>query len=167
MRATAALARLLLAVLAASATACGPSATRDGDAGAEVDAAPPDAASTGGLGAPCTRAVPACPSDYPTCVLLSDTVNDGFCSRDCGTSPVPTDGTPPAPPASGRAICEAGYEGLASPACAVVFEPEDGVHPWACGLACGETPMGDFGTCPGNLTCVQGNPDRNGFCLPP
>jgi hypothetical protein len=152
--------RLAVSALAALASACGPAANAGfGDGG------PVDGAAASGLGAPCTRADPTCTADYPDCILLGD-ATDGFCSRSCGTSPAPPSGGEPTPPPDGEALCEEGYEGTARATCAVVFEPEDGVVPWACGLACGSTPAGEFGTCPDNLTCVQDEPERNGYCLP-
>jgi hypothetical protein len=160
---TSASAFLPVCALAALAAACGPAS----NAGlVDAGAGPADAAAASGLGAPCTREDPSCPSDYPDCVFLSESATDGFCSRSCGTSPVPAPGSEPAPPPDGQELCEEGYEGSARAACAVMFAPEDGLVPWACGLACGSTPEGNFGTCPDNLTCVQDDPDRNGYCLP-
>lgn len=163
MRVLAPLACLLLALLAAPA--CGGD---DDDGGSSVDAGPPDggAATGGGIGARCAEGV-ACPADAPTCVVLSADATEGFCTKECGTTPEPPAGTDPTPPEGGTAMCQAGYAGTATPGCVFTLQAEGGNLPWACGLACGQTSEGDFGTCPSNLSCVQQAADQIGLCLPP
>src|SRR5688572_25706510 len=136
---------LVLAVLAA----CG--GDDDGDGGTGVDAAP-----VGGdqvLGAFCDPQN-NCPAQAPLCITVGENPTSGFCSVGCGTSE--NNMTPP--PAESHAACEAINESDATPACAAPLQPENGVTPWVCALACGETPEGDFGDCPGNLTCQQEDP---------
>lgn len=155
----------LVLALHAALAACGPSVD-----GGQIDGGPdgPDGAvGTAEIGIPCTVEPPSCPSDTPICVVTSEASTDGFCSVPCGMTPPGTGGEQPEPPAGGNDICEDAYgEGSATAACSVVFAEEEGRVPWACGLACGQTPDFDFGTCPSNLACMQGDPTRNGFCLP-
>ncbi|HTE49940.1 MAG TPA: hypothetical protein VK698_03650 [Kofleriaceae bacterium] len=164
---------LAFSVFALLAACGGSGSDDDGDEGSEIDAGggsgPDAAAGTADIGAPCSPASPdSCPLDTPVCVVISETATAGFCTVPCGVTPPGTGGEQPDPPAGGDGICMTAYgDGSATPSCAIVFEPEDGMVPWACGLACGETPDGNFGTCPSNLTCVQNDPAQNGFCLPP
>jgi hypothetical protein len=107
-----------------------------------------------------------CAADTPRCLTRMG-ASEGFCSKECATAPVPPDGTdPPLPPQENQSRCSDGYSGPGTPFCAAPLE-EEGSLTWLCILACGDTPMFDFGECPGNLICVQDDPTVNGYCFPP
>jgi hypothetical protein len=171
MRSLSALALSLLALF--TAPACGASGS---DGGAEVDGGEtPDGggiadagAGTSNLGVSCDPTVMQsdCPPDVPLCLAVSAAATEGFCSKPCALTPQP-DGGMPVPPMDSHAICGQGYSASsATPACSFFLEPEMGMIPWACGLACGQTATRNFGDCPANLTCTQEDPERNGFCFP-
>ncbi len=115
-----------------------------------------------------SRAVPdvECAEDTPRCLTRSGAA-EGFCSKQCATAPVPPAGMePPLPPKENQVMCRDGYSGPGTPFCAAPLE-ESGNITWLCIVACGDTPMFDFGECPANLVCVQDDPTVNGYCFPP
>ena len=93
----------------------------------------------------------------------------GVLGQSCNaTTPAPPEGEDPMlPPQESHDACREGYTGDAVPACAAPLAAMNGIVPWACVLACGDTPAGAFGTCPGNLACEQPDLELNGFCFPP
>jgi hypothetical protein len=152
---------LACSLLLISAAACG-----GDDDGVEVVDGGGSGADGGGvagqIGVSCTMEMP-CPGDLPVCAVLEEGATAGFCTKVCGTSPVPPMGMMPVPPAGGNATCQAGYTGTATAGCVLTFPPDNqGNLPWGCALACGAT----FGTCPDNLECVVMK-GEDGFCFPP
>jgi hypothetical protein len=169
MRSWSALGGPLLAIVMAVALACGGGGDDDGvdvpdgggGGGGEADAA----VASAGLGVSCGPDV-ECAADTPRCLTRTG-ATEGFCSKECATAPVPPGGEePPLPPKENQAKCRDGYSGPGTPFCAAPLE-EEGSITWLCILACGDTPMFDFGECPGNLICVQDDPTVNGYCFPP
>lgn len=139
-----------------------------GGAGAQVDAGASADGGAGGsvdseaLGIRCTEEEP-CPDTTPICATVGENPSEGFCTRGCAVTPSPDD----LPGQEDHLQCVPGYGGEATPACAAPSDPQNGMTPWLCALACGPTTQVDFGTCPDNLVCDQPNPEQNGFCLPP
>jgi hypothetical protein len=129
-----------------------------------------DAGAGGGagvLGQSCNATTP-CPDSMPVCLTVGQGATEGFCSKGCATTPAPPEGEDPMlPPQESHDACREGYTGDAVPACAAPLAAMNGIVPWACVLACGDTPDGAFGTCPSNLACEQPDPELNGFCFPP
>lgn len=167
MRPSSALGGSLLAIVMAIAPACGGD-DDGGDDGVDIDGGggQADAAvASAGLGVACGPDV-ECAADTPRCLTRSG-ASEGFCSKECATAPAPPGGEePPLPPMENQVMCRDGYSGPGTPFCAAPL-PEDGSITWLCILACGDTPMFDFGECPGNLVCVQDDPTVNGYCFPP
>jgi hypothetical protein len=159
----------LLAIVIAVASACGGDDDGDGDGGSTVDGGSggeADAAvNQSGLGNECGPEL-ECGAETPRC-LTREGAAAGFCSMECATTPEPPDGEqPPLPPMENQVLCREGYSGPGTPLCAAPL-PEGGELTWLCILACGDTPMFDFGECPGHLVCVQDSPEVTGYCFPP
>jgi hypothetical protein len=168
MRVLSPVACMLLALT--GAPACGGDDDDDGSGGTGVDAATgggADAAPVGGtgLGAQCTATI-ACPDTAPDCVTLSATATEGYCTKQCATTPTDDGNTIPD---TSHAACDAINDSTATAACFVPLADVDpaGMTVWECGLGCGVVGPDDFGQCPSNMTCDQPMATQPGICFPP
>jgi hypothetical protein len=128
------------------------------DAGDDVR---PDADTSANLtmGRPCNPAQNDCPTEAPVCQEIPKVgePKNAICTKACGTN------TSDTPPADGDAICQAGYQGTATPAC-MIAQTQQGseTRSWRCGLQCGQIGASDWGTCPEPLVCVDKGMDAQG-----
>jgi hypothetical protein len=155
-----------LALLAALAlSACGGDSDDSDDRGSAadagngtaVDAGPPDATASGGLGASCTPAADpdGCSASFSVCVNFTAGWSGPFCTAEC-TMPMMQD-----------PVCSNGYAGPGLPGCWIqaTIGP-DTFH--YCGVVCA-APEGQCaanvcdGTCPGSMQCTPAG-DGVSFC---
>jgi hypothetical protein len=131
----------------------------DGDADAAVTTDAPPAATA--WGQVCDNAT-ACPTTDLSCVAVSSTATQGWCTIGCGSTPWTGTGEPPAP-TDGDAVCAAGFVGTSptegTPACTIyapnAAAPNTTMADWSCGIVCGMVQTMDFGGCPSGMTCTS------------
>lgn len=86
----------------------------------------------------------SCPAGYSCAQVDFGGTTTAFCTLDCGTAPVMSDG-----PMNGDFACHAGFSGPGIPHCALYGDGSGDVT-WSCLLEC----TGGAGSCPTGMTCV-------------